>query len=249
MSCYRTLLGGILPAALFTVAFAQAATVYTATPANSTDTIIGKRQSNAPGADYYPDDSNDIVGLTGSSASQTRSVRNVVLGYTLPTLTAGETIDGATFNFNVVGVRNQPRLDVYLLDTANPDTTGTDFFFEGPDDTNSDVTYVGDYFNSSSSGSQVSLDEDVSLSLTGDPLTLLQGFYGGDHIPDQTEVFFRFNLDQEVPIRSPSYYRYNVNVDASASSLDITVIPEPSTLALAGLGLFGLIGFGRRRKR
>ncbi len=32
-------------------------------------------------------------------------------------------------------------------------------------------------------------------------------------------------------------------------SIDGTVVPEPSTIALAAFGLLGLIGFGRRRKR
>jgi hypothetical protein len=30
---------------------------------------------------------------------------------------------------------------------------------------------------------------------------------------------------------------------------EITLVPEPSTLVLATVGLFGLLGFGRRRKR
>jgi hypothetical protein len=36
---------------------------------------------------------------------------------------------------------------------------------------------------------------------------------------------------------------------AFAPALDLAPVPEPSTFALAALGLLGLIGFGRRRKR
>jgi len=58
-------------------------TITTATP-DSQDSIVGQRQSNAPALGYYPDAANNVVGISGSSASSTRQDRNVVLGFELP---------------------------------------------------------------------------------------------------------------------------------------------------------------------
>jgi hypothetical protein len=198
---------------------------------------------------YYADSTADdgLVGLTGSSSDQVRRLANVVYGFELPTLGPGETVDGVTLKFNVTAVRNQHRLDVYLLDTANPEVTGVDFYFEGDEDTSPDVEFVGDFFDDASIGGEVAIDEDVSLDLAGSSLARFQSFYGGDHTPEQTEVFFRFNLDSAVPIGSSAYYRYKLNTDPSSAEIEIDTIPEPSILAIGFISAI-FVGISIRRR-
>jgi MYXO-CTERM domain-containing protein len=42
---------------------------------------------------------------------------------------------------------------------------------------------------------------------------------------------------------------HDIDIDTIIVNGDVTQVPEPSTFALAALGLLGLIGFGRRRRR
>lgn len=191
---------------------------------STSDRIIGAGEAGAPVLDYYPDTTSGQTGWGGSNGS--RYATNVILGYTLPTLPVGTTITSATFKFEITGNRDHsgddPGLDVYLLNTANPDSTGTDFYYEGANDANANVALVGST-NIPAGTTQVNYADDTqdqSYTLTGDALTLLQSFYEGDHIPDQTEIFFRFNIDTS--LGGTSLNRYTIDLASDESSLDIS---------------------------
>ncbi len=68
---------------------------------------------------------------------------------------------------------------------------------------------------------------------------ILQGAPTQDTI-DRMEGYLAWKWGQEANL--PSGHPYELEAPQ-------TVIPEPSTLCLAAIGLLGLIGFGRRRKR
>lgn len=220
---------------------------------NSADLIVGESQSSAPAEDYYTDTAVDVVGLQGSNGSNTRTNTNIVFGFLLPTLAPGETIDSATFNFEITAVRDQlgndASLEVYLLDSSDPSSSGITFFYNGAGDTDASVEKIGGTGSTYDSVGNTTVNyaddaEDTSYAITGDALTLLQGFYGGDNTPDQTEAFFRFNLSVD-PSLSGNITRYLVDTATDESSLVLTTVPEPGSLALLGIG--GLLIARRRR--
>lgn len=231
---------------------AHAATTYPATR-TSLDGIVGQTQVNGPTLGYYDGNppSSTRIGGTGSSGSSTRYGQDIVYRYALPTLNPGEAITSFTLNFQITAFRdhagNSPELDVYLLNTADPTTPADDsLFFRGDNDTANAL--VGSHFEDAAGNTgSITLDPDVDVTFTvgsGATLALLQSFYGGDHIPDQTEASFRFNLDKGDALIGPGLNRYFVNDDVTTSGFEITVVPEPSTALLAGLGLLTLL---RRR--
>jgi hypothetical protein len=73
---------------------------------------------------------------------------------------------------------------------------------------------------------------DVELTLTGEALALLQSFYGNDHVPDQSEAFFRFNLNKDPAVSS--YIRYEIDLADSESALAINAVPVTATVKQDG---------------
>jgi len=196
---------------------------------SSKDRIIGIRQINAPALGYDPDASSDLVGTSGSFATETRYTANVVLGYSLPTLPVGTTVDTAVFRFEITANRDMgnvdPGIQVHLLDVANPDTTGDTYFHAGPTDSNPNTHLVGST-NIAVGNSDVSYADDLhdqSYPLTDGVLDVLRSYYGGDHIPERSEVFFRFSLDTAADISNLD--RYRIDLASNESSLEILAAP------------------------
>lgn len=223
---------------------------------DAVDQIRGRTQDpDARPLGYFTSSTETTVGVTGGSGQ--RHDNNIVYRYLLPTLNPGETIESFSFTFQITGLRDHNgdkfELDVYLLDVVDPTTTGTDLFFHGANDTDHEL--VGSHFiDAGSNSNTINLDPAVNVTFninSGPALALLQSFYGGDHIPEQTWASFRFNLDQlyvnseSDPLGSTGINRYSINNDVSTSSFEITAIPEPTTALLGGLGSLMLL---RRRR-
>lgn len=233
-----------------TPASIQAATVLDATRAG-VDQIRGRTQdADARPLGYFTDSSNTTVGVTGGSPQRHDS--NIVYRYVLPTLPVGYTIESFSLTFQITAVRDHSsddyELDVYLLDVDNPTTTGADLFFHGANDTDHEL--LGSRLITPPDNSSYTLPtpDNVTFTISSGPaLALLQGFYGGDHIPDQAWASFRFNLDQLFvnsqadPLGGSGLNRYILNNDVSFSSFTITAIPEPAAALLSSLGLLTLL--------
>ena len=201
---------------------------------SSIDRILGEREAGGAEMGYYIDSASGLVGVTGAGGSRTDS--NLVLGFTLPTLAVGQTVDSVLISFEVAAARNQsptifPNLHVYLLETGNPDGSGTESFYHGPESSTATVPFVGTTRTAVSGAVQVDYDddsEDQILILTGDALALFQSFCGGDHLPDQAEAFFRFNLDSDPDQTiANSLIRYLIDVEPGESSVAINDLPTP----------------------
>jgi hypothetical protein len=205
-------------------------------PLRSKDSIVGRRQANAPALGYYPGEMNGTSGVSGSIVDSTRHDRNAVFGFRLPVLPAGTTVTNAILNFEITGARDQGSLDpsmhVYLLNTSAPESSGTSFFFHGPVDPNAKVLFVGSAYADAGTEQTNYADDQYALSftLTGDALELLKSFYGGDNVPEQSEAFFRFNMNIIMPgLTDPyPYERYIIDVADDESSLFIEHTAPPS---------------------
>lgn len=214
---------------------------------SSVDRIIGEQQSGGPGLGYVVDVGNATGGISGANGSRTDT--NVVLGFTLPTLPEGETVKTAVVSFEISEAYDQvfvglPNLHAYLLNTANPDGSGTTYFYHGLENDTEDTRFVGATRVDLGGVNQVTFEDDAedrSFVLSGDALALLQSFYGGDHIPDQAEAFFRFNLD--VNPEETSFVRYVIDSASDESSVEINASVITYVDAVAGAsGNTGITG-------
>lgn len=247
-------------------AISQAATIFDATRV-SIDAIVGQgdtqQTSNPPALGYYigaTGVSDTTVGVTGGNPN--RYGMDLVYRYTLPTLNVGEVVESFSLSFTITSFRNHSNsdpnlnnrtsfgLDVYLLDTDDPTTTGSSLFLRATTDPGTNAL-VGAMAPLPDEGSDANFTLDPPLVVTynissGPALALLQSFYNG-HIPLQDEASLRFNLDTlyEGAMNSRSLNRYIIDNDVETSGFMITAIPEPTTALLGGLGLLVLL---RRRR-
>ncbi len=210
----------------------------------SVDAILGRRQESADPLGYYVDDNGSTVGVTGSNETKTRRDLNVVYRYELPTLPVGEIPSAFTFSFQIASLRDHSgddyALDVYLLDSEDPTTTGDDLFYHGPNDP--EHALVGSHFIPTPNNNNFVLSPPVDLTFTidsGPALDLLQSFYTGN-VPNQTSAAFRFNLDQLYPVAdltSFSINRYMLNNAVAADGFEIQSLPGTFNDWVAGFNL------------
>lgn len=207
---------------------------------SSFDLIVGRRQTNGTTLGYKVDSNSGQVGLGGGTNA--KSDRITVIGLTLPTLPVGTTVKAADLKFEISQARNtsggSPELDVYLLDVTNPDTSEISLFYQGPSDPNTDAKFVGSTLLTFPNSNQVTYTankQDQYYTITGDALTTIQDYYGGDNVPDRSEVFFRFNLDElyegsgDGNLDGIPFSRYFLDSGAAESSLEVTYASAAAT--------------------
>ncbi|MBI1368821.1 MAG: hypothetical protein GC162_09240 [Planctomycetes bacterium] len=201
----------------------------------SIDNIRGEGQSNAP-TGYYANGGRNVVGVQGSTATNTRQNENLVLGFTLPTNIGGE-IYKATLSLAKLDQRFDSgvfNLDLYGLLTSNPDVTGTSFFLEANTDGNVNVDKLADNYITSGQANGSTSTVDVTA--------FIKALYSGNN-PTQTEAFFRLNPDRNLAFTSAID---RILVDLASADLAIVVIPTPAALP-GGLLMFTLLMVRRRK--
>ncbi|MEM6393210.1 MAG: hypothetical protein AAF797_10590 [Planctomycetota bacterium] len=226
----------------------------------SFDSIIGESQTNADAPQYVVDANAAQIGVGGSTSSQTRANRLLVIGFALPTLDPGQVVTGARLDYVLRSGRDGSAgtgnveigsLDVYLLQTSNPDASGTAFFYEGTvgDEADPLTDFVGSTPEPAgiNGSSDTVINLAISHDLAGDALASLQSFYTGE-TPNQAEAFFRWNWSNDhTLIEDIDRYRLDFGDTAVSPVLVIETapIPEPGS-ALLVVGGLALIT-GRRR--
>ena len=211
---------------------------------SAVDRILGRSQDQtANPTGYFTQSSNRTTGATGSNGQRTDS--NVVYRYVLPTLGVGETISAFSITFQIDALRDHSDTDdelhVYLLNSADPTTTGTNLYYHGPGD--SSHAFVGSHFVASGGNTgSINLSPPVEVTFTinsGEALALLQSFYT-DHVPNRAEAAFRFNLSRMTSdIGGSSLNRYILDNDPVVSSFDLFTESTGNTFAnwIDGFGL------------
>jgi autotransporter-associated beta strand protein len=193
---------------------------------SSVDYIVGEREASGAALGYYVDQNSNMVGTGGAAGA--KDSRNVVLGFGLPTLPVGTVISSAELSFEITATRDtaatDPSIHAYLLNTSDPDSSDTNFFYHGPESSTTSATFVGEAYIYESVTTEVTYSDDqydFTLTLSGDALALLTSFYGGDHIPEQSEAWFRFNLDP-VPVLATDFNRYRIDLTTNEAFFGIT---------------------------
>jgi hypothetical protein len=219
---------------------------YTGVTASARHYIRGEAETNTLILGYY-ETASATVGTGGGTGA--RDDRNAVFGFTLPVLPEGATLESATFNFEITAARDStggqylPELHAYLLDTADPAGSGTNFFYHGAMDPAANAKLAGATSVTIPSGVTTQLtfsagQELRSFALSGDALTLLKSYYDGN-TPMQSNVYFRFNMSEDPAINS--FRRYLVSTAASGSSLQLGYIaPTNSPCILTVTSDYGL---------
>jgi len=206
--------------------------VAVSTPRSAAHFIRGEAQNTSLDPPGYYTSASNIIGTSGSSGR--RDDRNVVLRYTLPTLPVGTTLESAKLGFEITGARdstganNLPELQVYLMDSVNPAASGLAFFHHGTSDNSPDVKRVGTTSVTISGNEEqffAAGEQTRLITLDGDALAMLQGFYNG-HQPTRSTVYFRFNLSLDPSMNDFRRYRINNSADGSALYLEANAIPS-----------------------
>jgi hypothetical protein len=192
-----------------------------------------------------------LAGTTGSTRSQA-----VILVFQLPTLTSEQYINVASGNLNNLAFRftgytnaatDIGNLDVYGLGYRSASTVLASDYFSGALDEN--ATRIHD---NAVAGSGVAANTTINSSPAASVALGMfiqqqydNGAVGGDY------VFFRLNYDGANTVNSARGFNI-VSADATSNvptlTLDVAVIPEPSSAALL-LGGAALAAGGLRRRR
>jgi hypothetical protein len=209
-------------------------------PVNSYDTVVGISFSIGGGPDltgYYVNDPDSRIGSVNAAALLRQEK---IYGFTLPVLDL-PTIASAELQLGAADLNNPDNpfnLDLYGLNTTNPDGTGIGLFFQGDDDP-TQVKLADDFVIGGGVGPTGPHFADVT--------TFLRGLYAGT-TPTQSEVFFRLNPNVDFLVSPPNVNEYITADFLQFGHLIIETIPEPETLTLALSGvLFSVLPFVRRR--
>ena len=177
------------PIRCLAAALALASTIHAQTvlSPNSQDLIVGRSDSGALLTNgYYADPSQGLgAGVTGSTGA--RYNRNTVIGFLLPTLSPGQTIDTASFRITISSNNDSGGtrpVALYGLSTANPNTSGTMLF--ATDTVAGKVANAGNELISANFSSTGSTSGTPQADVSG----FIRSFYTGN-VPHQAEVFFR----------------------------------------------------------
>lgn len=233
---YTAATGGTRITDASTVSTANDHTLYAQWGINSTahvasvDGIIGAAQTSADPPGYYVNKNLGLAGGTGSGASLTRYSMVPVIGFTLPTLPAGHTVESVTLHYEITKYRYQTNptftADAYLLNTPNPSSSGTGFYYMGPADSNANAKLIGstDLPDAATGADVIPASPIASVqTLGGDALTMFKSLYSGN-TPTQTEAFVRFNrssADSDLTL-TQIYERFFIDTAPSNLYLEIT---------------------------
>ena len=214
------------------------ATVY---PVNSLDQIYGARASSGPALGYYGSAAGSktfspattlpgLIGVSGGTAT-VQGNGNVVVGFLLPTLAAGQALVGAQVRVTVAGTNGTvPKVDLYGLGAANT------AFDPSPGAQAAMTTDTSLFYQGTSDASQTLVARDIAANspvYSGDATSFVRGLYAGQApAGNRAEAFFRLNQEVATPIGTIARVTLsNTGMAPPTLTLSTVTVPAP-TVAL-----------------
>lgn len=251
--CAPFLFGAV--AMCFAASHAQSATI---SASRSSDNVIQGNFETGAADVYLTDNGNARRVGTGGAGAATR-VNQPILGFTLPTIPAGDQVVGADFSFTMddPAFNETPLIFDIVISLMGGGTQGSfsasDFVeVPGPAGLGAGNAFVGTLAEGDTGDGEVE-----SFALTGAALTQLAALYDLSGTPSQAEVFFRLSTSISVDTLGGdnNAMRFNLalnddgggNLVTRSLTLETRPIPEPATLALLAFASVGMIASRTRR--
>lgn len=183
--------------------------------------------------------SNTIVATNPSATSTTISGANVAV--TITQFVLGGTPISAFFNLSA----NSVGAATTVAGIINQKYSGTFSFTSGTG--GSGTNYLSGTFSDAVAGSGTGLTLTASNATGGETLTFTSSVIPAADLGNPTAISFGFsNVTPAVTGTPDTIQALTASVAGTASA---TAVPEPSSMAIAGLGALGLIGYGIRRRK
>ncbi|MDF7823481.1 putative Ig domain-containing protein [Pontiellaceae bacterium B12227] len=199
---------------------AHAQTTTNATPDPAGDFVMQGDFADASSNVFLTNNSNrDRVGCGGTI----QRMNQPIVGFSLPNIPAGETLQAATFTFQMAAdaLAGDPlnfEMVVCMLNATDPTdlaASGTSLYTETTAAVNAtlnDGIVIGQLAHGN-----VSDGATMEISLTGAALAQLSGLYNAAGVPSQTHVFFRFS--HSTPVVYPAFNNERFQLDDTGGSV------------------------------
>jgi hypothetical protein len=216
-------------------------------------TVYGDEGDGTVDVNGLPQDFTLTFLRAGNGGNNVRGLAPIFF-FALPTLPSLDSLTSAELNLVYLGIHiGSPgnwappefNVDLFGLGTRSTPTILSSDFFDGGSSLSTDALLAKGFVTPTTPTG--------ALQLSGDQFTdYLRSLYNADGTPKAAYAVFRANTDVHLGVFSGLYRGYEFasadntdNGGASVPRLELTTVPEPSSLTLALIGAIALTGFAR----
>jgi hypothetical protein len=188
----------------------------------------------------------------GSGGNDARGQQGILF-FALPTVASPSAITSASFQIDYLGLQGftvmvppEFNVDLFSLGTRSSPTILPTDYYDGPASLSTDTLVTAGLVTPSTAVGRLTVTD-------GSLLSAIRALYNADGTPTADYAVFRISPDVDLPSGSGPLRRYNfASADDLAHqpelTLNVTAVPEPATLALAVIGVGGLLANRWRRR-